>query len=138
MIGGGVSVISQECYAKCCKLVLQSTATGAACDVTVTGTVIKPLETAVVISNLDTGETRKLQNLLITNDTHAQNVGAWLKSNLTRRKNFSFDWRIDPRVEPGDIANVRNGGTNNRMHVTSSSFSFNGAFKGKSKGVEVQ
>lgn len=137
-MSGGVTVISRECYAKSCKLVLQSDSDGATCDVTVMGIVIKPSETAIVIPHLATGETQTLKNQLITRDTHAQRVGAWLKSNLTRRKSFSFDWRVDPRVEPGDIANVQNGGIRNRMRLTSSSFSFNGAFRGKSEGVEMQ
>jgi hypothetical protein len=136
--GSGVTVVSRKCYAKCCILILESATSEATCDVTVTGTVIKPLETVIVIPHLETGETQALKNTLITNDAHAQTAGAWLKANLTRRNNFSFDWRVDPRVEPGDIANVQNGTTTNRMRITSCGFSFNGAFKGRCEGVEME
>jgi len=168
-LASGVTVEDIIFYAKCCVLTLEAPQ-DTSFDVVVKGTAIKPAETVVTIQNSDEhanteepnplqkmGETLPLKNnTLITGTQHAQNVGNWLKANLKYRKHFNMDWRIDPRLDAGDIVTIRNGvaatdGSNanmdkthedavtqNTMRVTSSSFSFNGAFKGKSEGMEVE
>jgi len=79
-------------------------------------------------------------NTLITDDQHARDVGEWMRTNLNRLQNLSTDWRVDPAIDVGDIVQVISEATDTRpeqtyaMRVLSNSFSFTGAFKGKSDG----
>lgn len=136
---GAITVAESETevYAKFCKLVLNAGSDNICCEVIIEGIAQKSTETIVSVQNtgVTSGETQPLKNTLITNMNHALAVGDWLKNNLNRRKRFTIDWRIDPRLDAGDIVTIGTGG--NQMRVDSSSFSFNGAFKGKSEGVEV-
>lgn len=125
-----------EYYAKCCKLVLDPKDYKKTCKIVIEGIPQKQTETVVVIPNLDKGETQPLKNILITDVERAQAVGKRLMDNLNLRKSFAVDWRIDPSLDTGDIVTVKNGVLENPMRVISSSFSFNGAFKGKSEGSE--
>ncbi|MCL2718960.1 MAG: hypothetical protein FWE14_09310 [Lachnospiraceae bacterium] len=132
--GTGIRVLERESFAKFTRLVLESPINGTSCEVNISGTIFKPAETIITVPNLPAGEILPFKNDLITTVSHAQDVGIWLKENTNRRKSFTVDWRADPRVDAGDIALIQ---AANTMRITSSSFSFNGAFKGKSEGVEV-
>ena len=137
--GVGVTLNKNETeyYAKSCKLVLNSTNSGISnCNVSITGTVIKPTETIVTIPNLAAGETQTLKNALITSVSHANKVGNWLKRNLSSRKCLSSNWRINPCLDAGDIIKV--GTPETSVRVVSCELSFSGAFKGKSEGVEIK
>ena len=138
--GSGCQNCFVEYYASCCILRINSASAGATCDITISGTVLNQSEKVIVTTNPlhpTGGETQTLRNSLITCGNHARRVGNLLKDRLNHRKNYSFDWRVDPRVEVGDIANVQNGSALSTMRLTSSNFTFNGAFKGKCEGVEI-
>lgn len=124
-----------EYYAKCCKLVLNSSAETDCEIIIVTKTAFKPTESIYTVPNDITGEILPLKNPLITTKEHAIKVGDWLKANLSGKKNVSLDWRIDPRMCIGDIVNISRIAANNHTRIVSSNMSFSGAFKGKIEGV---
>ena len=136
-----------DCYAKCCELVLHASADNETRIVTITGTAVKQTETIVPVVYNTTGETQPLKNALITDMEHAAKIGKWVGDHLKLRKQFAADWRVDPRLDVGDCVEIfgelptdpeipKPPGT--LMRVTSSSFSFSGAFKGKSEGVAIE
>ena len=131
VLEGAANVTSEKYYAKYCELTLDSESIdGAVCEVTVNGIAQKQTDTVIVIPNVDEGEVQALKNILITSESHARAIGNWLKDNLIQRKSFA----VDPSLDVGDIVNINNGAIQNKMHVVSSSFSYGGAFKGKSEG----
>ena len=136
-----------SCYAKHCELVLWGSSDGEMCTVVFTGTVVKQTETIVPVTCATTGETQPLKNALITDMDHATTIGQWVGDHLKLRKQFAADWRVDPRLDAGDCIKIfgelpddpelpKPPGT--PMRVTSSNFSFSGAFKGKSEGVAIE
>ena len=140
-----------EYYAKYCKLVINNSNIQAVnVEVVLTGTVQKSVERIVPCLNSDVianGEVETLKNILITRIEDAENAGERLLNYLKRRKRFNVDWRVDPRIDAGDIVTIRNAprvtaGSEDTtgtfaMRTITSSFSFNGAFKGKCEGVEL-
>ena len=137
---GNVSVVvsgDTEYYAKYCKLILISSAT-TSCEVIVTGTAHKPIESICTVQNRSIGKMQSLKNSLITSQIRAEAVGNWLKTNLGNKKNVSLDWRIDPRMDTRDILNISRIAAGNETRVLSSKMSFSGAFKGKIEGVVIQ
>ncbi|HBU13068.1 MAG TPA: hypothetical protein DEB31_10225 [Clostridiales bacterium] len=136
--GNGVTLNQAKTmiYAQSCELVLNSGNSGTTeCSIIITGTVMKSTAAIVTIPNLEAGETQPLKNALITRGDHARVVGEWIKRHINNRKSLSVDWRADPRLDAGDI--IRVGEPEKNVRVTSSDFSFSGAFKGKIEGVEI-
>ena len=136
----GVTLRSQEIYAKSCSLVIYSEGEEKAeVKLTVNGKVIKPVEFINNIANNVNGEILSFKNnTLITSKAHTYAVGEWLKENMNRRMKYSLDLRVDPSLETGDIFKiVDDAGKEKTILVTSSGFSFNGAFKGKYEGVAI-
>lgn len=127
-----------EYYAKCCKLVLNAQK-ACTCNVKMKGTVYKAVETLISVQdekNLSTGEIHTLKNVLVTNNKHAKEIGGQLLEHLNRRKSLSANLRIDPRLDAGDRVSVKSN-LNNDIYVTSTNFSFSGAFKGKCEGTVI-
>ena len=119
-------------YARSCKLVLYSNSSQTVeREIIITGNIRRASETLITTPNLPAGETMPLKNVLITNVSHAQKVGQWLRDNINHRKCLSLNWRTDPRIDAGDIITV---GTQDVCIVTSN-FKFSGAFKGAAEGV---
>jgi hypothetical protein len=98
------------------------------------------------------------ENVLISSEERAAIFGEEVFNYLQRRKNFSIDWRVDPRMDTGDIVEIASNQddtpwlipkaeTNNEgavnpkpqifMRVLSTSLSFNGAFRAKCDGIEI-
>lgn len=157
----GLTIVGRDDYAKYCKLAINLENEGLVdCAVFIMGEVVKPVETIYSIKNTQAnseqsqmpknpGETVPMKNNLITSNTHAEKVGNWLMETLKHRKYYNVDWRMDPRMDVGDIITLKNitsrkkDGTNfeeeelsTDVRVLSSSFSFGGAFKGKVEGME--
>ena len=109
----------------------------AECRLVIVGKTIKPTETIISIANSDRGETLPLRNILITDITRARQVGQWVKARYQNRKSFSLDWRVDPAHDVADFAALGEEGTDRLVRVLSTDFRFNGAFRGRSKGVIV-
>lgn len=103
------------------------------------GTVYKAVETLISVQNeknLSTGEIHTLKNVLVTSNKHAKEIGGQLLEHLNRRKSLSANLRIDPRLDAGDRVSVKSN-LNNDIYVTSTNFSFSGAFKGKCEGTVI-
>ena len=123
-----------EIFAKSCRLVLYSELDETEeCTVIIKGNVRRQSETIITTENLPAGETAPLKNTLITSVTHAMQSGQWLKENLNRRKHVSLNFRLDPRMDAGDV--IKLGSSEQSVRIVSSNFNFSGAFKGTAEGV---
>jgi hypothetical protein len=87
---------------------LNVTATGAT-TITVSGKVLTLTADIETTSTTNTdGEIRNINVSLITDDDVANDVGAWIKTELELRNIFDPYWRHDPSVEIGDLLDIEN------------------------------
>jgi len=141
-----ITTISKDCYAQYCRLTFRSGYTERrTCKIRIEGADVADVlertdaSVKVMVSGSSKDEELPVTNPLISVEGHAENVGRWLKAHVSRRRHTSVDWRQDPRLDAGDIiTNGHEKGTANKIQVTSSGFSFTGAFKGKTEGVELE
>lgn len=104
-------------------------------------TMTKPLKSVTVnngmgtAQNSTTGETQKVENPLISDETRANHVAEWVRGMLENRKIVSGEYRADPTLDVLDkIAVESKYGTNNAIYVTEIEYSYTGAFRGKYTG----
>jgi hypothetical protein len=130
--------IVAECFAKCCKLTITREENDPEeCRIVIVGRVIKQTETIVPIEHGETGETIPLKNILITEINRAREIGGNTSKRYGNRKNLTVNWRLDPSIDVTDFIEVRNGELRQNARVTSTSFDFGGAFKGKTEGMVI-
>jgi hypothetical protein len=92
-------------------------------------------EVAVVVGML--GETIVVDNPLITDNSRAYSVGAWIGTHLGHRKTLDFNWRADIRLDPLDIITNENSYNTNNVRMTEVNYKFNGAFHATGKGKVI-
>ena len=118
-------------YANVC--VLNVTSNGAAW-VYVYGKVLTTSSVIVTTPSGATGEVVTVDNPLISSDSMALNVGAWVESYMKNRKILSPQWRADPRLDANDVITNENSYGKENVLMTSVEYSYNGAFRGKGEG----
>ena len=126
-------IVQVESYAQCCRLVLHADSP-CSCTVTLKGDTVKTTESTYTAYNASAGEVQSLKNSLITNRSQAATMAQYVLTYAKRRKQVAADWRIDPRLDVGDVVKVGD----SDVLVTGSSLSFSGAFKGKNEGVMIE
>lgn len=81
------------------------------------------------------GEKQTEKNALISTETQASEVAAWVADNLKTRKNISGEFRADPRLDVLDNISVETRfGTVRAVLLTELQYTFSGAFKGSFTG----
>lgn len=83
------------------------------------------------------GNTLTIDNPLIDSLERARLIGEWANNYYKLRKNLSFEWRSDPRIEVGDVVSNRNMYENNKVLITELNMAYNGAFKASGEGVVI-
>ena len=84
-----------------------------------------------------TGETITIDNPLVTNSIHANNLAEWIATHLGHRMALDSSWRADVRLDALDIIENENSYTTNRVRMTDVEFKYNGAFRGTGKGKVI-
>lgn len=142
--GAGIVADKTQKYAAGCRLVINNTSgRERTVEVRIYGIPVKCTEKIIAVDNAQpSGEIKTIKNVLITDDDRAKAVGAAVKGVYGGRKAVSFDWRADPRLDVLELVttpgSARGGDVQKKVLITSSSLSFNGAFKGKCKGVVIE
>ena len=80
------------------------------------------------------GEAVEVDNPFIQTATHAEEVALWMADWLSHRKSLSGEYRADPRLDLLDGISLQNKYGLQPLLVTSTEFTFAGAFKGKYTG----
>jgi len=132
-VGGG-TLISATYYTNACEL--EITASGVV-EITIVGKELKTSEAVVTVSTGEPGETQSVKNKLITSQSRATAVANWVKEYLMNRRIVSFEWRADPRLDALDKILVQNKFGISPLRVTEFTIAYNGAFKGKGKGRDL-
>lgn len=105
-----------------------------------TTTVKKEVSTVTVNSSLgsatnsSTGQKIEADNPLVQSEEQAQAVAEWMANVLKNRLVMSGDFRVDPRIDVLDAATVKDKYTTSRVVMTSLTFTYNGAFRGRFEG----
>ena len=71
----------------------------------------------------------RLSNPLITTTSNASDVANHIKNVLTNRRIFETDWRVDTRLDAGDIVKIENKFGTETAHVTKLKYHFSGGFR---------
>ncbi len=133
-VSGG-SLVSSKRYARASELTISASGN---VSVTVTG---KPLKVSTVDRVIDVeekGEIMTLNNPLITEENTVDDVLSLSKSILLHRKRVNADLRINPSVDVLDKITYSNAfGNDVDVIVEDIKLDYNGAFKGKIKGVVI-
>lgn len=80
------------------------------------------------------GEAVEVDNPFIQDAVHAEEVALWMADWLSHRKSLSGEYRADPRLDLLDGIAIENKYGLQPLLVTSTEFTFAGAFKGTYKG----
>lgn len=105
-------------------------------------TLSKPLKSvnvndgAYVLSVGKEGEAELVNNPLISLE-QAPEVAQWVARLLKPRKNFTGEYRADPRLDALDIVKVINQFSESDVLITEIVYSYNGAFKGRYQGRAI-
>lgn len=83
------------------------------------------------------GNTLTIDNPLIDSLERARLIGEWANNYYKLRKNLSFEWRADPRIEVGDVISNNNTYENNKVLITELDIAYNGAYKATGEGVII-
>lgn len=106
--------------------------------ITVSGDKLESSYTERVIEVGGEGEIQDVDNPLITSDTLAENIGAWIKEWLNHRKGITIDgWRADSRLDAMDIITAENKFSTESVRMTSVKYTYAGAFRGTGEGRVV-
>jgi len=87
-----------------------------------------------IASNETSGEEQTVKNALIQSTDRAATVAAWVKDALKGRKTLNGEYRPDVRLDPLDKITVKNKYTQNEVYITSTKYTYNGAFGGTYEG----
>jgi len=131
----GGTLVSATYYTNACEL--EITANGVV-EITIVGRELKTSEAIVTVpTDEPRGETQSVKNKLITSQSRATAVGNWVKEYLTNRRIVSLEWRADPRLDALDKILVQNKFGISPLRVTEFTITYNGAFKGKGRGRDL-
>lgn len=129
--GGTLNSANSKYYANAC--VLNITATGNV-NIIVSGYSLETSAVKIITGSSTEGETVSVDNPLITTQAQAVAVGAWVESYMSKRMVLTSEWRADPRLDALDIVQNENDYSINPVRMTSVTFTYNGAFRGKGEG----
>jgi hypothetical protein len=122
----GGTLNSAEYYANACELNI--TASGDV-SIVLTGTRLKNSVRTYSLTAGEEGENERLSNPLITTTSNASAVANHIKNVLTSRRIFETDWRVDTRLDAGDIVRIENKFGTETAHVTKLKYHFSGGFR---------
>lgn len=78
------------------------------------------------------GESKTLQNPLVSTTEHATLLAEWLGNYYGNNISYDLPYRGEPRINAGDIIHMESEKKSNlQVEITSNDISFNGAFSGK-------
>ena len=78
------------------------------------------------------GESKTLQNPLVSTQEHATLLAEWLGNYYGNNISYEIDYRGEPKVNAGDIIHLESQKKSNlQVEVTSNEINFNGAFSGR-------
>lgn len=91
------------------------------------------------VENLgSTGESIEIKNPLVTQAGNATQVGKWSAAVLRNRNFINGSYRPDPRLDVLDVVSIESKYSNNFIAaVTEITYEYNGAFRGRYTGREV-
>ena len=85
-------------------------------------------------SNAISGIALKVDNPLINNNTHAQDVAEWIIRECNLRALYSVNWRQNPALECTDIVLIEDGyGTKKQSRIIKQEFEYQGYLGGKTE-----
>lgn len=96
----GAEIVSAEFYAEFARITLRGDGTAM---VIVTGDSYEDTKSLVYVPFNPTGAPCPVDNPLITNMTHAEDVGIWMGNYLQLRNSYSVDYREDWRLDINDV-----------------------------------
>lgn len=80
----------------------------------------------------EVGETKTLNNSLISTEAHAELVAEWIGNYYANNISYDVKYRGEPRLSASDIIHMESEKKNNlQVEVTSHKLSFNGTFSGE-------
>ena len=81
------------------------------------------------------GETQTVSNPLVTSESQAAEVAAWVRDTLENRRSVSGEYRADPRLDLFDIVRVESKyGMIEPVAITHIKYTYNGAYAGSYTG----
>lgn len=93
-----------------------------------------------VVENSAKGAVQTVNNPIVTGQTHARDVGEWVRGILNNRRVVSGEYRADVRMSAGDVVIVENEFSEfgSGVFVTSVKYAFDGAFTGTYEGRVIE
>lgn len=81
------------------------------------------------------GETQTVNNPLVTSESQAEEIAAWVRDTLEPRRSVTGEYRADPRLDLFDVVRVESKyGMIEPVAITSIKYTYNGAFAGSYGG----
>lgn len=125
-VSGG-TLVSAAYYTNAC--VLEITGSGNV-TIVLTGTQLKSSKSAMEKAVSEDGESESLSNPLITSTEVADAVASHIVAVLTNRRTFDLDWRVDTRLDAGDIIRINNTYGSEDARITKLKYTYTGAYHG--------
>lgn len=133
---GGVSItngtlVNAQFFTNTC--VLEITANGDV-GIVINGNWLEESTSDYLLTNDDQGEEQSVDNPLVTSTAWASTIANWVQSWLNQRKIINATFRVDPRLDVLDTIQVVNKFSTQNVRITSTKFTYSGAFSGTAKG----
>lgn len=125
------TLVNSQFYTSTC--VLEIVAKGGV-GIVIMGNYLEESTSDYLLSNEDQGEEQSVDNPLITSTAWASTVANWVQSWLNKRKIVNATFRVDPRLDVLDPIQVVNKFSTQEVRITSTKFTYGGAFSGTAKG----
>lgn len=127
----GGTLVSAKYFSKACELTITSTGF---VNISLSGNLVRLSEQLITINANPKGETEIIENPLIVNKWHADKLGNYIKDMLSKRGMLSTEYRADPRIDVGDIINVKSDFADHNIITERVVIDYTGMFKGTVEG----